>query len=441
MRRRFRRIAAVVAVAIVIMLVVVGTVICRVSENPNARPGETANAPEPTSGSDQDAVATPGVTVGTVVEGVTPQSTSASIALCPSGARTAEPREPAFDGAEGSSRHNPYAFGATAKDPEWEITVLQSLRGNEAWERIIRAGTPGIDRHIRGREFVLIEISAAYVGDEQGEIGLRHFGITGASGVLWVPSRTGLGPDPILDVDETVPTGERIQRWLLLHVTQDERDLVLVFTTQSITVRGHGQMHASSLAALPMGFGGRGAFGGGSGRVAMEGAKYFALSTDTSVPLPPSWESRGVATTPSQPDNPIRSGRHGVVAQVEVRVLEVLRGMQAAELIRSVDRYYDPPSVGWEYVVLRVCVGFRSATGDPIMVTSGIFGLLDDGGEISDRPDVTTPWPWIDAVLYPGGVNQGWVALQAQVYNRQLTLVVRSPFDPDEKERIYLEIP
>ena len=93
-----------------------------------------------------------------------------------------------------------------------------------------------------------------------------------------------------------------------------------------------------------------------------------------------------------------------------------------------------------DYVLVRVETRFRSASGDPVLVTSGLFSLLGDDGEIYERPDVLTPSPRIDAILYPGGVNQGWVALQAAVNDRKMVLAVDSPLERSEDDRIYLEL-
>ena len=144
---------------------------------------------------------------------------------------------------------------------------------------------------------------------------------------------------------------------------------------------------------------------------------------------------------PSRPDDPIPTDASGVVAQVEVRVLEVIRGEQANEWIRAVDGDYEPPEAGMDYVLVRVETRSRRASGDPMLFTSGLFSLLGDEGEIYERPDVLTPFPRIDAILYPGGVNQGWMALQAAVNDRRLVLAVESPLAGSKDNRVYLELP
>ena len=428
---------------VAITLIGVGSVLCRAPGDALATPVTSTPTPEPTNTPGQAILAMPTPTVGggPVVEVVDPSDPSKSRMPSPSTATTAEPGLHDAAGAEGTSRHTPHPYGATAVDAEWEITVLQSFRGQEAWN-LISYPTPRMRNSLKpGREFVLVEISATYVGEDQGDIAPRYFAITGSSGVLWLPHLIGLGREPLLDAE--LLSGERTQGWFVLDVREEERDLVLVFTTAPIAVVGHGEMYVDSLNVLQMGFGGSGGFGGyggSAGKVDLDSAHYIALSPDAHVPYPSSAESEGGSTTPSRPDDPIPADAGGVVAQVEVRVLEVIRGAQASEWIRSVDRDYEPPEGGMDYVLVRVETRFRSASGDPVLVTSGLFSLLGDKGETYERPNVQTPFPRIDAILYPGGVNQGWVALQAAVNDGRLVLAVDSPFERSEDDRIYLEL-
>ena len=94
-----------------------------------------------------------------------------------------------------------------------------------------------------------------------------------------------------------------------------------------------------------------------------------------------------------------------------------------------------------DYVLVRVQTRLGTTSGDPVLVASGLFSLLGAGGDVYERPGVTTPFPRIDAVLYPGGVKQGWVLLQAAADDRKLVLAVDSPFERGEDHRIYLELP
>lgn len=446
----FRRAIALVAIGIslgvVVTLVGLGSVFCRVSEGSPATSEATTAIPKPTIGPDQQtqATPTPNVVVRPIVKVLVPSDSSESNGPSPAAATAAESGRHDASGADGTSRHTPHPYGSTAVDSEWEITVLQSFRGKEAWD-LINHPSPRSRNSIKpGREFVLLEVSAKYKGEDRGDISPRYFGITGSSGVLWLPSRMGplgFGREPPLDAE--LRSGEQMQGWFVLEVLEEERDLVLVFTTNRIAVVGHGEMHVDSLNVLIMGFGGSGGFGGyggNAGKVSLEGAQYIALSPNAHVPYPSSPESERVFTTPSRPDDPIPSDAGGVVDQVEVRVLEVIRGAQASDWIRAVDRDYVPPEAGMDYVLVRVQTRFGRASGDPVLVASGMFGLVTADGDSYERPGVSTPFPWLDAVLYPGGVKQGWVLLQAPVKVRKLVMAVSSPFERGEDDRIYLEL-
>ena len=227
--------------------------------------------------------------------------------------------------------------------------------------------------------------------------------------------------------------------------------MVLVFTAKMVSFGygelpsgevGYGTSGSGPLGLLHWRFGGfgSGSYGGQAGIVKLKDAHYMALSPNAHVPYPSS-EAEGEATTPSRIDDPIPFDASGVVDQVEVRALEAIRGEQAYEWIRAVDENYEPPQAGMDYVLVRVEARLTRASGDLVLVASGMFSLVGADGAVYERPDVLTSVPRIDAVLYPGGVNQGWVLLQAAVHDGRLVLAVDSPFEGSEADRIYLELP
>ena len=254
-RRAVALVAVGVAVGVVITLIGVGSVLCQAPGDSLATPVASTPIPEPTNAPGQaipamptrnvvDAMPTPYVVVLPVVEVSGPSDPSNSRMPSPSTATTAEPGMHDAAGAEGASRHTPNPYGATAVDSEWEITVLQSFRGKEAWDLITRATPEARNRLSPGREFVLIEIAATYTG-EAGEvpgvygIGAASFAITGSSGVLWTNLPRRIGPEPRFPIELKRRAGERTQGWIVIDVLEDERDLVLVYTAKMVSVIGY----------------------------------------------------------------------------------------------------------------------------------------------------------------------------------------------------------
>jgi hypothetical protein len=105
---------------------------------------------------------------------------------------------------------------------------------------------------------------------------------------------------------------------------------------------------------------------------------------------------------------------------VEVTLLEVLRGQEAEERVRSQHITDKPPQNGYDYILARIQIGyFRRARGledEPYTLTEGQLAAFSDDGKIEYKipPAQNQSQPSLVGLNFsPGDVKEGWILLQA----------------------------
>ncbi len=105
---------------------------------------------------------------------------------------------------------------------------------------------------------------------------------------------------------------------------------------------------------------------------------------------------------------------------VEITLLETLRGKAAQQRAQSQNIIDKPPQDGWDYFLAYVRLGyFRRARGledEPYTLTEGQFAAFSSDGstEYEIPPLLKQPQPsLIGATFSPGETKEGWVLLQA----------------------------
>lgn len=127
----------------------------------------------------------------------------------------------------GRTRAAPAPVGATVVTDDWMITVLDAIRGDEAWAQILTANrynTPPAP----GMEYVLVRVRARYIRPEETitRIDSGWFKLSGAANVLHdAPSL--VKPKPALEA--WLLAGGEVEGWVGLQARAGETDLRLVF--------------------------------------------------------------------------------------------------------------------------------------------------------------------------------------------------------------------
>ncbi len=100
--------------------------------------------------------------------------------------------------------------------------------------------------------------------------------------------------------------------------------------------------------------------------------------------------------------------------EVQITLLQVVRGEEAWQLVRERWRVNDPPEAGHEYILARL--RFEYLTGPTPdtsyqIATPYLTAVASDGKEYR-RASVLDPNPGVYANLYPGASHEGWATFQ-----------------------------
>jgi hypothetical protein len=302
---------------------------------------------------------------------------------------------------EGISRKDPLPMGEPATTDDWQATLLEVLRGDEAWETI-REANRYTDPAAKGTEYVLARIAVRNISirDAAASIGGSRFRATGSNNILyeypWIS-----GVEPALDA-ELFPGGEA-EGWVVAQVSEDEGNMMLRFSP-SYDFRG-------------------------------ENTRFLALEEDASVAVDPDLddiEPNGLGESRSEPA-PL--GETVVSEDWEITLLESLRGDEAWETVQTASRFNDEPDDGMEYVLVRLQARYIGSAKRYRGIGESHCKLSGESDELRDAPSLTDPQPAFGADLYPGGETAGWATFQAEEGEEDLVLVVTPPYESGRQAR------
>ena len=306
---------------------------------------------------------------------------------------------PPAGGEEGATRANPVSLGAVGSAAQWDIQVLEVIRGDDAWDALL-AASEWNDPPSDGFEYVLVKIATERTGDNEAkEIGSVDFDITGSEAVLY-ESPWLTNPDPELDA-ELLPGGTT-EGWLSLTVQEGEEDLILVYD------------EAWEWDDEPL---------------------YFALEEGAAVPIPDGLSSDGDATAGTSRAEPAGFGVKIFEQPWELQVLEVIRGDGAYEALLEANSYSDPPREGFEYILLKLYVRNLDTVEEALTVDGSMGYVTGDNNVLYRYPWVVEPEPEFEARLYPGGEWAGWLAFEIAIGEENLILAYGSVYELGETGR------
>ncbi len=127
----------------------------------------------------------------------------------------------------GKDKSNPAPKIDKVITEDWEISVVEVIRGPEAWNMVLAANQFN-DPPDDGFEYVAIKVYVHNIGstDEATDVSMYSFNTTGSAGILHdVPSV--VGPEPVLSVS-LYPGGE-FEGWIIMQAVISETDLLLKF--------------------------------------------------------------------------------------------------------------------------------------------------------------------------------------------------------------------
>ena len=306
----------------------------------------------------------------------------------------------------GMSRGNPVELGEVAVAANWDFRVTEVQRGEPAWAAL-QAANRFNDPAPEGMEYVLVKIWVKAKHQDQGQhsISGSDFKLTGDRYVEYF-QEGAVNPDP--DLRFQVVSGAEVEGWSSYLVGQEEGNLMLLF---------------DELADYD------------DARY-----RYAAIEKGATLGVPP--ELAGIEPTQlgATRDAPAPLGETVTTQEWEMTVTEVIRGEEAWKLLLAANQFNDPPDDGMEYVLVRVRVRLVAAQELAEYVNGYDMRASGSAGIIYEPRSLVEPEPRLDVALYPGGIHEGWVALQIAAGEAGIMMVYESLFDFTGENTRYLSL-
>lgn len=307
----------------------------------------------------------------------------------------------------GMSRSNPVPCSETVSVPNWDVQVVEVVRGDEAWLAIDAANMFN-QPPPEGMEYLLVRlhVRCTYADGDEHSIGGSDFRVTGDRLIEYF-NATVVEPDPRLDA-YLFADGET-EGWSAYLVGQGEGSLILIVD----------ELPAS----------------------AEDQRRYIALDEGASIAVAPELGEIRPTDLGEERGSPAPLGQTVTTEDWEVTVLEVVRGADAWSMVQEANRFNDPPLEGMEYIAVRIRARYISTVDEAAPVDDLFyFKSTGDAGVLYDLPGVIEPSPALDARLFPGGQYEGWVILQAGQGESGMMAVFAPLFDFSSRNRRFLSL-
>ncbi|KAA3665389.1 MAG: hypothetical protein DWQ04_00850 [Chloroflexi bacterium] len=280
----------------------------------------------------------------------------------------------------GYTRSNPLPGHISHTIANWEVEILDSVRGEKAYHAVLAANQFN-DPPPDGWEYLLVRyrVRSLYAGEDKESLGLH---VSGDGNVLHYSfNSSAVSPDPMLET--YLPGGAESEGWEAYLIQIGEENLIVMVDDVSNYE---------------------------------EPEQYIALAEGNRVTvneeLLNSITPTLVGTDPSEPA-PV-----GLVITTEdwqLSILELYSGEGAWNRIIEANQFNDPPQEGLVYILVKMRLRYigLEESGELVHLHSDLFTLIDNDGNRYDVPSIVEPEPELDGRLFPGGTLEGWMVLQA----------------------------
>lgn len=306
----------------------------------------------------------------------------------------------------GIGRSNPFGVGELVTAPNWDVQVLEVIRGEDAWALITQANQFN-DPPSEGNEYILVRISATstYADDEAHRISDSDFKLTGNRLVRYRPASV-VSPEPELDAE--LFAGGQAEGWAVFEVGQEESELMLI---------------VDELFSFDD-----------------DRFRYIALEPDAAIAVDPALAAIRPTELGVSRSEPAAPGEMVTVDNWEITVLDAIRGDDAWALIQQANQFNEPPADGNTYHLVRIGVRNVSSVDEANSIDGFDFNLTGGNLIFYDNPSIVEPDPSLDYYLYPGGMAEGWIAMESGAEETGLMLVFEPAFSFSDEDVRYLAI-
>jgi len=117
------------------------------------------------------------------------------------------------------------------------------------------------------------------------------------------------------------------------------------------------------------------------------------------------------STAPAVAETPVPLGETAAAGPWQMRVVEILTGAAATDLVVGANAANEPPREGVTYLAVRIAVTNDGPSS--LALATGDFVALAADGSVRRFVGAFAPSPAIDAVVEPGAAHEGWAVLAA----------------------------
>lgn len=306
----------------------------------------------------------------------------------------------------GLSRANPFGPGDVVSSDSWEVQVLETVRGEEAWQQILAANQFN-DPPPEGMEYLSILIYAKNISAAEDAIRISDadFNVTGEDNILYDRAYVS-GLEPELEA-ELFSDGET-EGWITYLVREDEHNLMLV----------HDELFSFD----------------------EDDNRYVALEEGASVVVDSSLYEISPTTSGLTRQEPVPLGETVTTEEFEVTIKEVRRGDDVYNMLLEANQFNDPPDEGMVYMAALIHAK-RIGTADRATEISYIeFDPTGSANILYERPSVVEPDDRIGAYLFPGGEAEGWYIFEVPADEANIMLAYEPLFSFDDEDLRFLAI-
>lgn len=321
-----------------------------------------------------------------------------------------QPAEPASEGADLGSRAAPIPLGELLEAENWDLQVLQVLRGEPAYQLIL-AGDSGARPAPAGMEYVAAQLMlrCKFVDEYSHSLGITDLLITGSGGLSRRDNYSDVPAPEVIYTDAY--TDEELIGWLDALVPLNETDLMLYFQPD------WGEISTVRLLALE------------------EDASVAPPGTSSTIP--PSAQGH-------DPGDPAPYGQPAISDEWAVTVTTVLEGEEALALLQTASSGNQGADEGMALVLVKMRIRYLGSEEVATHISTDYFALQDPAGQRHEAPrqlhnfPADPPWLWMG--FFPGGEYEGWAALQAPGGASSATLVFMPDGEFTADSMLYLSL-
>ena len=303
----------------------------------------------------------------------------------------------------GLSRENPLNGLEPILLKNWEVRVLDIVRGPNAWKRIHDANQFN-EPAPEDWAYVLIQFQIKNRSSNMKEANLGMH-LTGNAHILHYSfNNSEVPPEPILNT--FLAGGETSQGWDVFLVKEDESDLMLVLDDLS----------------------------------AYEEPDYFArLDERASLTVPTSLSAIEATDFGRDLMEPLPYGQIATSENWQITLQEIERGQAAWNRIQSANRFNDPPPEGQMYLLVKVWVRYIGTHTLGAPLNRSDFELVNHDnqqipqalvGGLGRRSSLLK--------LYPGGEYEEWLAFLVSTNDSSLVLQFSPGYADDDNRYLSL---